>query len=49
MKGEEQYPIHYAAKYNNIEALELLIRKGATPHILDRKLRTPLHVAAEQG
>ena len=49
MKGEEQYPIHFAAKYNSMDALELLLQKGAKPDVLDGRLRTPLHVVAEQG
>ena len=48
-RGENQTPIHYAAKNNAIDALKVLIKLGADIGAKDYKNRTPLFVAAETG
>jgi len=48
-KKEQQTPIHYAAKYNAVEALNMLIKTEARLDDRDHKERTPLHLAAETG
>lgn len=47
--GENQTPIHYAAKNDADTALQELINIGADVNSRDYKQRTPLHVAAELG
>ena len=47
--GENQTPIHYAAKNDADSALKELINIGADVNCRDYKQRTPLHVAAELG
>ena len=47
--GENQTPLHYAAKNNSVEALKTLLRLGANLNVRDYKDRTPLFVAAENG
>lgn len=48
-KGENQTPMHYAAKSNAVEAINTLMELGAS--ILDRdyKDQMPLFVAADAG
>ena len=48
-KGEQQAPIHYAAKYNAIDSLRALLELDANILERDYKQRMPLHVAAESG
>jgi HAD superfamily hydrolase (TIGR01549 family) len=36
-----QYPLHFAAYKQNMDAVELLLKYGANPHVLDRKGRIP--------
>nr|XP_006825178.1 PREDICTED: transient receptor potential channel pyrexia-like [Saccoglossus kowalevskii] len=45
--GEQQTPLHYAAKNDAGNSLTTLIRRGAHIHARDYKKRTPLQVAAE--
>nr|AOR07029.1 transient receptor potential channel-like protein [Saccoglossus kowalevskii] len=45
--GEQQTPLHYAAKNDACNSLKTLIRRGAHIHATDYKRRTPLQVAAE--
>ena len=40
-----QTPLHFAARFGNVEVLELLIRRGADVHSRDRWGNTPLHFA----
>jgi hypothetical protein len=47
--GENQTPVHYAAKNDADNALQELINIGADVNCRDYKQRTPLHVAAELG
>eukprot|EP00111_Clytia_hemisphaerica_P019381 TCONS_00057216-protein len=47
--GEDQAPIHYAAKYNAEDSLKVLLHMGANIEDKDYKNRTPLFVAAETG
>ena len=47
--GEEQTPLHYAARYDSVEAMKVLIQAGAMIDGVDFLNRTPLHVAAETG
>ena len=49
MKGEEQLPIHYAAKYGAIAAFNLLVKLGANPLARDGMGRTPFYLAAAAG
>lgn len=44
---ERQTPIHYAAKFDSIEALQVVIAAGADIEVQDYKNRTPLQLAAE--
>lgn len=46
-KGENQTPVHYAAKNDADNALKMLIKLGADVNCRDYKQRTPLQVAAE--
>ena len=48
-KGEHQSPIHYAAKYNAVDSLKVLLHMGAMIGDRDYRNRTPLFVAAETG
>ncbi|XP_066934970.1 uncharacterized protein [Clytia hemisphaerica] len=48
-EGEEQTPLHYAARYDSVEAMKVLIQAGAMIDGVDFLNRTPLHVAAETG
>ncbi|XP_071485683.1 uncharacterized protein [Diadema antillarum] len=46
-KGENQTPLHYAARNDACKTLRALIKRGATLRSRDYKGRTPLQVAAE--
>ena len=48
-EGEGQSPIHFAAKYNAVNSLKVLIENRAEINDRDYKRRTPLHLAAEMG
>ena len=48
-QNERQTPVHYAAKYNCIETLKLLIKFHGNFIQKDSKEKTPLLLAAEQG
>ena len=48
-QGEEQTPMHYAAKNNAAASLKIMLRLGAHINDRDYKRRTPLFVAAESG
>eukprot|EP00794_Sanderia_malayensis_P014118 gene14118-15594_t len=48
-KREAQTAIHYAAKYNAVEALKTLLQYNAKLCDRDYKDRTPLFIAAEAG
>ena len=47
--GELQTPLHYAAKFNAVRTLKVLIDANADVNDRDYKRRTPLFVAAETG
>ena len=47
--GELQSAIHYAAKYNAVGSLKVLLQNKARMNDLDYKQRTPLFLAAEMG
>ena len=47
--GEEQLPIHYAARYDSKDAFGILLEKGADPLARDAMGKTPLFLAAEAG
>ena len=42
-------PLHYAARYSNIEILKLLIKYGANPNQAGDDDMTPLHYSARYG
>ncbi|XP_028409086.1 transient receptor potential cation channel subfamily A member 1 homolog [Dendronephthya gigantea] len=46
-KGENQCPLHYAAKNDAINSIRMLLAYGADINARDHKNRTPLQVAAE--
>ena len=49
-RGENQTPVHYAAKNDATSALKMLIKMKCEYRVVeDYKGRTPLHVAAELG
>ena len=48
-KGENQTPLHYAAKNNAVDCVRILLNMGADIGARDYKSRTPLFVAAETG
>ena len=47
--GEDQTPIHYAAKNNAVASLKILLKLGANLNDRDYKQRTPIFLAAENG
>lgn len=47
--GEKQTPIHYAAKYNAVSSLKVLIENRVDYNDRDYKDRTPIFLAAEMG
>eukprot|EP00111_Clytia_hemisphaerica_P011884 TCONS_00034914-protein len=47
--GELQSPIHYAAKYNAVGSLKILLQLKAKMNDRDYKQRTPLFIAAEMA
>lgn len=47
--GELQTPIHYAAKYNAVGSLKVLMEKKAWYNDRDYKQRTPIFLAAEMA
>ena len=47
--GEDQSPIHYAAKNNAIASMKMLLKFGANINDRDYKQRTPILLAAENG
>ena len=49
IKGEGQLPIHYATKFDAVEAFEALMELGSDPLIRDHRDRTPFFLAAEAG
>ena len=49
METQGQQPIHFAAKYNAVDAFEALIHLGADPIVRDSQARTPFFVAAAAG
>ncbi|MFN7038500.1 MAG: ankyrin repeat domain-containing protein [Alphaproteobacteria bacterium] len=49
VKSQYERPIHYAAKNDQTEILEILLEKGAKLNATDINGATPLHLAARQG
>ena len=47
--ADRQTPMHYAAKYNGVDALKVLIKYKGDINKPDEMKRTPLFVAAEYG
>jgi len=47
VKGERA--IHRAAMYGKLEIVQLLLDAGTRPDVRNKKGKTPLHLAAEQG
>ena len=47
--GEDQTPIHYAAKNDAVNSLKVLVKLGSNLNCRDFKKRTPLQLAAELG
>ena len=48
-KDERQTALHYAAKNNAVGAMKVLLKLGASMNDRDYRLRTALHLAAENG
>ena len=48
-KGDEQTPIHYAAKYNAVASLRVLVDNKVDFNCRDYKQRTPIFLAAEMA
>lgn len=42
-------PLHYAAGYNRVQAIELLVSLGCPVDVRDSVMCSPLHVAAGEG
>lgn len=42
-------PLHHAARLGSLEAIQLLLARGANVNLLDEKTRSPLHYAAESS
>eukprot|EP00035_Acanthoeca_spectabilis_P017018 m.355498 g.355498 ORF g.355498 m.355498 type:complete len:58 (+) comp16597_c1_seq44:1223-1396(+) len=36
-----QAPLHFAAHFEHLAAVKVLLKHGASPYVLDRKGRTP--------
>ncbi len=49
LPGETAPPIHAACMFDNIEALELLVKSGADVNMPSNKVAAPLHAAAING
>ena len=49
MEGEGQKPVHFAARYNRVDVLEELYKRGAKIDDEDDCTRTPLFLAAASG
>ena len=47
MRSDGYTPLHLAAKEDQTEIAQLLMKNGAKTDILTLKLSTPLHIAAE--
>ena len=47
--NDKQSPLHYAAKYEGLEAMKVLIGYGADINALDVMQRSPMFIAAEYG
>lgn len=47
--GEEQSALHYASRYDSVEAIKVLIQEGSMIDGVDFLNRTALHVASESG
>lgn len=49
-KGDQQTPVHFAAKNNSCKSLQVLINQGCEyKTVVDYKGRTPLLLASELG
>ena len=47
-RGDQGYtPLHYAARMNNTDVAELLLKQGADATLKDDRGRTPLDIARE--
>ena len=42
-------PLHYAAKYSQVESIRTLISHNANVHLVDHEGNSPLHLSAESG
>ena len=47
--GEGQNPIHFAAKYNAVGSLKVILEHKGNINARDYKNRTPIFIAAEMG
>lgn len=42
-------PLHFAAQFNHLEVVEMLLKAGISRDARNKVERTPLHVAAQEG
>jgi len=46
---ELQTALHIAARLGDVDGVELLLQRGASPNVVTTDLNTPLHGAAREG
>ena len=46
---ELQTALHIAARQGDVDGVELLLQRGASPNVVTTDLNTPLHGAAREG
>jgi len=46
---ELQTALHIAARQGDVDGVEMLLQRGASPNVVTTDLNTPLHGAAREG